>query len=605
MIQISKHADYMQNIAEITSDLFNLVTTIVDRDYVRVAGTHHFLETIGKPVKNHHVFRYVMEKDKSVLINEPRNDIACLECYSKDVCKKTAAIYSAIKVDNQVVGGLAVIGYDEDQKERIISNKTFFHFVQNLSQLISGKLEAEQSAIKLGTSLKKNIAILNAVHDGVIAVDQNGIIEQINHSASTYFQIKEETYLGKNISELLPSSVVKGIVRDNKPYVDKEVDLKLANKSHSVFLTTEPVNRKALNGGTVLSFKRAQEINTLTKHFSLSGTQPITFDNILGEVPSMKSVIEMAKKVAVGDSNVLILGESGTGKEIFARAIHNESLRSNGPFIAINSAAIPEPLLESELFGYDEGAFTGARRGGKPGKCELASGGTLFLDEVGDIPLFLQSKFLRMIQERTIERVGGTKTIPLDIRIITATHRNLEEMVLNREFREDLYYRLNVIPINLPPLRERLDDIYAISMLNLKKFSHRLNKNIVRLSQEVLDLFRTYPWPGNIRELENTIEYAINIETTDTITIDSLPARMINYNPNHETLRKQVSDAMGSISSDTTHQENIELVETIDKYGWSTEGKKQAADELGIGIATLYRKLKKLKGSQLLERYSE
>ncbi len=596
MIQISEYSDYMQNIAKITSDLFNIVTTIVDRNYVRVAGTHNLYDSIGQYVKNHHVFRYVMEKGKTVYIDKPRDDIACIDCSNKENCNKTAAIYSPIKVDDKVIGGLAIIAYDNEQKKRITDNQAFFNFINNLSQLISSKIEAEQSSVELSSLLKKNIAILNAVHDGVIAIDQYGVIEQINYSANTNFGIDNKNYLGKNISELLSSSIVKGILKNNKKYVDKEVFIKSGNKTHNVFLTVETVNRKSLGGGFVLSLKGAQEINKLTKYLSISGSQPITFDNIIGSDPSIKSVVEICKKVAVGDSTVLIKGESGTGKELFARAIHNESLRSNGPFVAINSSAIPELLLESELFGYVEGAFTGARKSGKAGKCELASGGTLFLDEIGDIPLFLQPKLLRMIQERVIERLGGTKQIPIDIRIITATNRNLEEMIADNQFREDLYYRLNVIPVNLPPLRERKSDIYDISMLILKKFSSRLNKNIVSLSKEVLNFFSNYSWPGNIRELENTLEYAINIETTDTIAISSLPPRMLNHDHNKEILDKKVLNENENvvIKTNTEDNENKELIKTIDKHGWSTKGKKQAAKQLGISIATLYRRLKKL-----------
>jgi sigma-54 dependent transcriptional regulator, acetoin dehydrogenase operon transcriptional activator AcoR len=576
MLKIADYADYMQSMSEITADLFNLVTTVVDRNYVRIAGTHHFSDSIGKPVKNHHVFRYVMEKDKCVMINQPRQDIACLDCSNTEECRKTAAIYTSIKVEEAVVGGLAVIAYDEHQKEKIVNNPTFFQFIEHLSVLISGKLEAEQSSLKLENSLKKNMAILNAVHDGVLAVDHNGMIEQINHSASNFLGIKSDYYIGKSIAELLPSKIVDDIIRQNKPCVDKEIEINIGNQCNTVFLTSEPVNRKTLNGGAVLSFKRAQEINYLAKHLSLSGTQPITFENIIGKSTSIDDVVELAKKVAVGDSTVLIRGESGTGKELFARAIHNESLRSSGPFVAVNCAAIPEPLLESELFGYQEGAFTGARRGGKPGKCELASGGTLFLDEVGDIPLFLQSKFLRMIQERTIERVGDTKTIPIDIRIITATHRNLEAMIENQEFREDLYYRINVIPISLPPLRERLNDIYDISMLFLQKYSERLNKKISDISPEVLDVFSNYDWPGNIRELENAIEYAVNLEPTGTITLVSLPARLNSVLPaSVQTNRDSVPKPNKIISlPDSVIQEQRKLIETIDLFGWDTEGKK-------------------------------
>lgn len=588
-MDISRYSSYIQNVSEITSDLFDLAITIVDRNFIRVSGTHSYKDQVGRTVENPNVFRYVMEKDKSVLIKEPRIDPVCTECLNKSKCKKTTAIYAPIKVQNQVVAGLAIVAFNLEQKSHILSNLRFYQFIEQLSDLISGKLEAEQSALKLEDSLEKNVAILNAVHDGVIAIDRHGTIEQINHSASTFFQIDSEQYIGRNIDQLLPQSVLDEINSGNKHFVDMEVGILLNNKRHYVFLTAQPVNRHNISGGIVLSFKSAKEITSLARNINLSGTQPITFDNIISQSPSIKAVKELSKQVAIGDSTVLIRGESGTGKELFARAIHNESLRSNGPFIAVNCAAIPEPLLESELFGYVEGAFTGARKGGKPGKCELAAGGTLFLDEVGDIPLFLQSKFLRMLQEKTIERVGGTKTIPIDVRIIAATHRDLEAMIISKEFREDLYYRINVIPIVLPPLRERKEDIYGISTHFLSKYAMRMKKNIKDISFEAIKALVDYSWPGNIRELENSIEYAVNVETTGIIGPKSLPLRiktnadalaLTNENP------KKIFDTIKDV-------EMNEIVTAVNRFGWTTTGKQAAADFLGISLATLYRRLKK------------
>lgn len=591
MMNIAKYSNYMQNVSEITSDLFDLAITIIDRNFVRVAGTHSYKDSVGKTVENPNVFRYVMEKDKCVLIKDPREDLVCIECLNKSRCKKTTAIYASLKVENTVVGGLAIVAFNLEQKNRILNNIRFFQFVEQFSDLISGKLEAEQSALKLENSLEKNIAILNAVHDGVIAIDQHGVIEQINHSASIFFHSDGAEYIGKNINQLLPKSILEDIINENKHCVDKEVGITVNNKKVYVFLTSQPVNRHTLSGGTVLSFKSAKEITSLANNFTLSGTQPIAFDNIIGQGTAIESVKELSKKVAVGDSTVLIRGESGTGKELFARAIHNESLRSNGPFIAVNCAAIPEPLLESELFGYVEGAFTGARRGGKPGKCELAAGGTLFLDEVGDIPLFLQSKFLRMLQERTIERVGGTKTIPIDVRIIAATHRDLESMIDHQEFRKDLYYRINVIPIVLPPLRERREDIYSISKHFLNKYALRMNKNITDISIETIDVLKSYSWPGNIRELENSMEYAVNVETTDTIMLKSLPSR-IKLNLQSKSSKMESPKTINDTIRDV---ELNEIITAVNRFGWNTRGKQEAANHLGISVATLYRRLKKIK----------
>jgi transcriptional regulator with PAS, ATPase and Fis domain len=240
--------------------------------------------------------------------------------------------------------------------------------------------------------------------------------------------------------------------------------------------------------------------------------------------PMMRKLIEVATRIARSNSTVLLRGASGTGKEIFARAIHQWSGRS-GHFIPINCGAIPEALLESEFFGYDAGAFTGAKREGKPGKFELADGGTIFLDELGTMPLHLQSKLLRVLEERRVDRLGGKQSFPVNVRIISATNENLEERVKDGRFREDLYFRLNVIPLAIPPLRERPEDIEMLGIHYLNRYCKILGKNISKIADDLLEWMTSYAWPGNIRELSNIIEYAVNVEDSELLTISSLPPR--------------------------------------------------------------------------------
>jgi len=311
----------------------------------------------------------------------------------------------------------------------------------------------------------------------------------------------------------------------------------------------------------------------------------ITFEDIIGCDSSIMRVKEQAKKCSDTFSNVMLYGESGTGKELFARAIHNCSIRKENPFIAINCAAIPESLLESELFGYEEGAFTGAKSTGKIGKFELASGGTVFLDEIGDMPLHLQAKLLRVLQERYIERVGGNGIIPVDIRIISATHKNLEELVNLGQFRGDLYYRLNVIPLYIPPIRERKKDIKLLMDSLLKKYNKILLKDKSGFSDEVVELFKKYVWKGNIREMENVIEYAINMETNNEITMESIPPKIKDFNSFNNL---QEGDFK------TLEQLEKEEIEKLLKYYYDDPlAVKKSCDSLGVSKATLYRKIKK------------
>ncbi|MEL7654516.1 MAG: sigma 54-interacting transcriptional regulator, partial [Bacillota bacterium] len=312
-----------------------------------------------------------------------------------------------------------------------------------------------------------------------------------------------------------------------------------------------------------------------------------TFTDIIGESEAMLRAKRRTLQVSTSDSTILITGESGTGKELFARAIHSESPRSKNPFIAINCGAIPEMLLESELFGYEKGAFTGADSRGKPGKFEIAHKGTIFLDEIGDLPLHLQVKLLHAIQNRCIDRVGGTSPIDIDVRIIAATNKNLEKMIAAQEFREDLYFRLNVIPIMIPPLREREGDIELLLRYALKKFNGLLNKNIKDFHPEALKLLMNYNWPGNVRELENVVEYAINMEEGNSlILIENLPDKILK--------RKRNLSSKAGLKEKMDEYQRMLIEECLDETGRSTEEKIIAAKRLGISESTLYRRIREL-----------
>nr|WP_277735561.1 sigma 54-interacting transcriptional regulator [Priestia megaterium]WEZ37714.1 sigma 54-interacting transcriptional regulator [Priestia megaterium DSM 319] len=316
------------------------------------------------------------------------------------------------------------------------------------------------------------------------------------------------------------------------------------------------------------------------------------FDQIIGESPAIQTVKEIARKAAKTPSTVLITGESGTGKELFAKAIHYSSPFSEGPFVSINCAAIPEQLLEAELFGYEEGAFTGARKGGKPGKFEQAHKGTLFLDEIGDMPLLMQAKILRVLQDREVERVGGMKSQHVDVRIIAATNKRLEDLVKKGEFREDLYYRLNIIRLSIPPLIERKEDIQILLIHHLKSFCEKFGIIKKSFSFEAMRYLQEYQWPGNIRELVNTVEMLVSLVENQEITEKDLPAHF---------RKKDTSSFITEKTSDTNRllkkvREDILSSEkdTILKALADVNGNKAAAARiLGIQRSTLYIKLKK------------
>jgi len=314
---------------------------------------------------------------------------------------------------------------------------------------------------------------------------------------------------------------------------------------------------------------------------------------IIGEDGKLRQVSQQLHRAAATDATVLLEGESGTGKELFARALHALSPRADGPFVAINCAAIPESLLESELFGYEKGAFTGATQR-KPGRFELAHRGTLFLDEIGDLPLALQAKILRALEEKQFERVGGTQSLHVDARVVAATNRNLKQRVNERQFREDLYFRLSVFPIEIPPLRERGDDVLILARHFVDKFCKDLNKKLLMLAPTALDDLKAYPWPGNVRELQNCIERAVILADGDAIhqrhlnlSFRSAPSGQVQTDPwDQIDLSGTMTDAIRRVSGEVERRK-IEIA--LQEYGGN---KAQAAHALQLGFKALMQKIK-------------
>ena len=595
---MAERYSFLQETTDIISELFNVVITTINSDYIRTSGTGEYRTEIGKTVENPNIFRKVIENKETIIVNSPSKDPVCASCENIHNCREKAAIYAPVIVKGEAWGGIGIIAFTEEQKNSgLFHQHVFVNFAKKLSELIASKIEAMQYAEELEINLNETIAILNSVHDGVIVADKTGHITQVNQSASKKFGITGKM-IGKAINEVISEDVLTEI-RQNREFIDNEATI--INDSHTpynVLLTAKMIEGADSEQGMIYIMKSLSDANNIVSKLIHESDYKVEFSDIVGESQAIKDVIAFSNRIAGSDSTVLIRGESGTGKELFARAIHNKSERRKGPFVAINCGAIPETLLESELFGYEEGAFTGASKGGKVGKCQLANGGTLFLDEVGDIPLFLQVKFLRMLQERTIEKVGGNKSIPIDVRVIAATNRNLENMIDNNEFRSDLYYRLNVIPVFIPPLRERKEDILIISNSFMEKYSKLLRRNVHDMTPQVKKILMNYSWPGNIRELENTIECALNVESQEILTSFSLPDRIKQEDfIDRDKLNDEIhnlDDSVYSVSTETlkTYRRKTdiqEVVKALDKYGWNTKGKKQAALSLGIGIATLYR----------------
>lgn len=348
--------------------------------------------------------------------------------------------------------------------------------------------------------------IINSMTDGIIAVNREGNIEYYNSKASKLFDIGPKDR-DENINLIIPKEIYNpNIDIDDKANI--EVSSLIRNRKVNLILNIKLIkNNQGIKIGALLIFKEMDDVRRLIQ--TISRPSMISFEDIIGESDILKNTISLARSVSASEANIMIFGESGTGKELFARAIHLNSTRGNGPFVAVNCSAVPDALLESEFFGYDKGAFTGASKSGKQGLFELATGGSIFLDEIGELPIHLQAKILRAIQERKIRRIGGTKEIAIDVRIISATHRNLAQMVEEKTFREDLYYRLNVIPVNIPPLRDRKEDIGILAKYFTRLIGESSGKENLTISNKALEKLQEYSWPGNVRELQNVIERAV------------------------------------------------------------------------------------------------
>jgi transcriptional regulator with PAS, ATPase and Fis domain len=371
-------------------------------------------------------------------------------------------------------------------------------------------------------------------------------------------------------------------------YRDERGDLRHLLLSFNPIILSDPEcnGSKSTCTGAIVTIEEFQEVRK--KIYNMTDKQQhVHFADILGKSRQIRDTVERSAIIAESNSTVLITGESGTGKELFARAIHYNSSRSREPFITVNCGAIPETLLETELFGYDSGAFTGAHKSGKAGKFEIANKGTIFLDEIGDLPLHLQVKMLHVLQRREIERVGGNHIISVNVRVIAATNQNLVRMVEDGEFREDLYYRLCVIPLHVPPLRERKEDLETLLYYFLDRFCRLLHKTIRGFDEDTLALLKRYNWPGNVRELENALEYAVSFEKGNRISLDSIQPRILQA-------AQPVPETTASLKCSIDAAEKEAIYGQLEITGYTTAGKRMAAQHLGISESTLYRRIKEL-----------
>ena len=575
--------EHVKKYASAISSLINVDVGIVDKNMVRVTGTGLYKNIEGVYALGS-VYKNSLETGKTNIIENPRQHDLCTECLDKNKCREKLEIATPIYCRDEIVGVIGLVCFNDEQKKKILSDiDSYLNFTKQIAEFIGIKFYEYQENLMQKDRESTLNTIIDNISKGVIISDCNDVIIKINNIASAKLKLKSDV-LGKTMklvsqNDYLMNEEVFNMVIENEEYnvAGKIIPLKSFNKTRSNAFVFEDVKKISRN------------ILEMT-----SSDNMITLENIYGTSAATQSLKENIQKIANTNSTVLITGESGTGKELVARSLHSHGNRRNKPFVVINCSAIPDTLLESELFGYVKGAFTGASQNGRMGKFELANTGVIFLDEIGDMPLYLQAKILRVIQEKKIERIGSNKSIDLDIKIIAATNIDLEKKIMEQKFRGDLYYRLNVIPIKLLPLRERKEDILPIINSLIDKYNRLSDKYVHSIDEDVKRALINYEWPGNVRELENVMELMINMSGSNgVISSDLLPENILHHCDN---ISSSIDELLINDKSELEDFEKIEKIyieKSLKKYGDDTESKKYIADKMNIGLTTLYRKMKK------------
>ncbi len=576
--------DDIQNIAEAMLSVLNIDVTIVDEHLERIAGTGTYLEKIGDKVEGYSAFKKCLEEQVIIYIDDSQKNDICKVCSNNGNCKEHAELCCPITLDGYSYGVVGLIAFNKEQSDIITDNaKDLTNFLGKMADLISNKLKAQIKTEELELEKKKLEILLNSMNKAVVSIDKEGNIDKYNVKFKEIFNMRDDNIDGENIFQLL-DFIKKPSTNDLKKHKTGVFYYKENSRNlKGIYNVSEIAVKNKLKGYVIDFIENKDAIKNYNK---INKDYKITLDNIISESEIMEHTKQKALIASKSNSTVLITGESGTGKELFARAIHNHSDRVDNTFVTVNCAAIPDNLLESELFGYEEGAFTGAKKGGKLGKFEIAHKGTIFLDEIGDMSLHLQGKLLRVLQERELDKIGGKSNILIDVRVIAATNKNLVELVEKGQFREDLYYRLNVIPITLPALRQRKNDIPLLIDYMIKEYAHKLNKDVIGIEDDAKKTLIDYSWPGNVRELQNVIEYSINMSNSSLLNLDIIPNNIKSKYYDEKSNKYEEIRTLEDL-------EKEEISKALNKFKHYKKDKELVAKSLGISRATLYRKLEK------------
>lgn len=589
--------EFAQQCAEAISNALEVDTVIINRELIRIAAAGKYKSRARTKIPSYYHLSEMIRTGKEFVQETSKSEV-CAKCPEKNICKEKVNIGVPIMDGKDLLGGIGITFITEKQLETFISKReSLIKFVRNIAELLASKIKEYEIVRRLELNNSQLNAIFSSINDGILITDVDGNIVNCSDSIFKLVKMSKKTLIGQNVKDVFEKFDME--YTNEKQKTTKLSEIKLKSRKEMLLCSISQIMINNAVNGKIILLMEPKHIETAI-YRRIYEQRIFKFDDMIGKSQAFCEVVNLGKKIAGFDSNVLILGESGTGKELFARAIHYNIGENRSRFIAVNCAAIPEALLESELFGYEEGAFTGAKQSGKPGKFELANGGTIFLDEIGDMPLHLQAKLLRVLQEQVVERIGGIRAIPIKVRVISATNKNLKKMIEDKEFREDLYYRLNVFEINIPSLKERKDDIPLLVNHFIAKYCDKLHITEKKIEDEAMTALINYEWKGNIRELENTIEYLCCISSNEIISFDEVKGKIqVNGNENIKNSKKVIE--INKLNEHVSENEEVMTIKDLEKreigkalaqYGHTKEGKSDAAKALGISRATLYRKLK-------------
>ena len=569
MTQLESVRSGIEHFVSAAAEAFRVEAAIFNQQSSLFYCTPTYLKKKGNTV--HYAFIQDVIVNGSVLVTEPGKMPACIGCRFNEHCPSTMEILCCIHSGTDVAGVISFTSFTKEGQKRISENtEVYLTAITKLSSLIGEYLQQFSEGSAAADTEKLIESLMSLCEQPLLLTDPNGVVLRYNSLADKVLKFCNVS--STSLRQIFSEDMARRITSGND----------LFEKKASIGENTAKVTTRSIYSQNHLHSILVRLSNEFYENLPESGA----FERLIGSSRAFVHIQNLIKRVADSPTPILITGETGTGKELVARSFHEQSRRNKYPFVAINCSSIPENLFESELFGYEEGSFTGAKKGGKMGRIEMAQGGTLFLDELGEMPLSVQPKLLRVLQEYELERVGSTKKIHLDIRIVAATNRDLREMIKEGKFREDLFYRISVINVKLPPLRDRKEDIIPISLNYLERLKTKMTTPLRTISHEAEQAFLNYSWPGNIRELQNVVEYAANLCDSDTLTLADLPEHMRGLEECPDTEKQKETPLPDS--------QEKQILDLLSAYGHTLESKKKIAADLGISLRTLYRKLNKM-----------